>query len=230
MRSVPPLLPTALVLALLGAWAGTSLGQLPPPPTVSVPTVSVSIPTVTVPPVPPVTTPTVTAPRPPVEPPVPVPAPVPEPAPAPPAPPPPPPPVTPAARHYGASSRLVREGPTGTAEPTRVQRAPAAERSPRAAPRKAPPATLAATNRPYEDEAVDDGVEFGLGTIRAAADAVPPALLAIAALAVLLLGVASMPQAAPTSRAGAALVHHRGVIALAGIGVLIAAVLSFTLT
>jgi hypothetical protein len=228
MRSVPPLLPTALVLGLLGAWAGTSLGQLPPPPTVSVPTVSVSLPTVTVPPVPPVSTPTVTVPttpRPPVEPPVSVPAPVPQTTPPPAAAPPP----APAARHYGASSRLFRLARSRGARPPRIEPAPVAERPPSAAPRATTPATLAATNRPYEDEAVDDAVDFRFGTIRAAADAVPPALLAMAALAVLLLGVASMPQAVPTSRAGAALVHHRGAIALAGLGVLIAAALSYAI-
>jgi hypothetical protein len=66
-----------------------------------------------------------------------------------------------------------------------------------------------------------------LGTLRAAADAVPPVFFAFAALAMLLLGVASMPQPLGTSRAGALLVHHRGTIALAGAGVLITGLVAF---
>jgi hypothetical protein len=54
-------------------------------------------------------------------------------------------------------------------------------------------------------------------------------MFALAALAVLLLALAAMPQPVRASRTGAALVHHRGTLALAGVGVLIAAVLSFTL-
>lgn len=56
--------------------------------------------------------------------------------------------------------------------------------------------------------------------------AVPPALFALALLAVLLLSVAAMPQPLRASWAGAALVHHRGTIALAGVGVLAVAILS----
>jgi hypothetical protein len=66
-----------------------------------------------------------------------------------------------------------------------------------------------------------------LGTLRAAADAVPLVFFAFAALAMLLLGVASMPQPLGTSRAGALLVHHRGTIALAGAGVLITGLVAF---
>jgi hypothetical protein len=64
-------------------------------------------------------------------------------------------------------------------------------------------------------------------TLRSAADAVPAVFFAFAALAMLLLGVASMPQPLGTSRAGALLVHHRGTIALAGVGVLITGLLAF---
>jgi hypothetical protein len=65
-----------------------------------------------------------------------------------------------------------------------------------------------------------------LETLRAAAVAVPPALFLLALLAVILLFVAAMPQPLRASWAGAALVHHRGTIAIAGIGVLAAAMLS----
>ena len=82
--------------------------------------------------------------------------------------------------------------------------------------------------RPYEDE--PPGGDYGAtsATLREAAEAVPPVVFALTALAVLLLGVAAM-QPAWGSRTGAALVHHRGTIALTGLGVLLAAVLSFTL-
>jgi hypothetical protein len=66
-------------------------------------------------------------------------------------------------------------------------------------------------------------------TIQSAAEAVPPVLFALAVLAVMLLALASMPQPLRASRAGATLVHHRGTLALAGVGVLIAAVVSFAL-
>ena len=84
---------------------------------------------------------------------------------------------------------------------------------------------ITASRRPYTDEAAGP-LNQALGTISAAADAVPPVLIALAALAVLLLGVGSMP-AVRTSRTGAALVHHRATITLAGVGVLAAAVLAF---
>ncbi len=66
-------------------------------------------------------------------------------------------------------------------------------------------------------------------TVETAARAVPPVLFALAGLAVLLLALAAMPQPVRVSRTGAALVHHRGTLALAGGGVMVAAVLSFML-
>lgn len=70
-------------------------------------------------------------------------------------------------------------------------------------------------------------VASAVDTIEEAAEAIPPVLYALAALAVLLLGIASMPQPVRASRTGAALVHHRGTIALAGVGVLVTAVVAF---
>jgi hypothetical protein len=54
------------------------------------------------------------------------------------------------------------------------------------------------------------------GTIEEAARSIPPALFAMAALAVLLLAIASMPQLGASSRASALLVHRRASIAVAG--------------
>jgi hypothetical protein len=82
--------------------------------------------------------------------------------------------------------------------------------------------------QPFVDEAPGP-LGTAVETIQSAAEAVPPVLFALAALAVLLLALAAMPQPVRTSRAGAALVHHRGTLALAGVGVLIAALLSFAL-
>ena len=72
-------------------------------------------------------------------------------------------------------------------------------------------------------------ISGALGSVGTAALAVPPGLFALAFLAVLLLIVASMPPPIRTSRLGATLVHHRGTITLAGIGVLIASLLAFLL-
>lgn len=83
--------------------------------------------------------------------------------------------------------------------------------------------------RPYEDGALGGPLGTVVETLQSAADAVPLALFALAVLAVLLLGVAAMPQPLRASLAGATLVHHRGTIALAGVGVLIGALLSFAL-
>lgn len=66
-----------------------------------------------------------------------------------------------------------------------------------------------------------------LGTLRAAAYSVPPVFFAFSGLAMLLLGVASLPRPLGTSRAGAFLAHHRGTIALAGAGVLVIGLLAF---
>jgi hypothetical protein len=51
----------------------------------------------------------------------------------------------------------------------------------------------------------------------------------MAALAVLLLGLASLPQPAVGSRAGAMLVHNRGSIAVAGLAALTMAVATYLL-
>jgi hypothetical protein len=88
--------------------------------------------------------------------------------------------------------------------------------------------TSSSARQPFVDEAPGP-LGTAVETIQSAAEAVPPVLFALAALAVLLLALAAMPQPVRTSRAGAALVHHRGTLALAGVGVLIAALLSFAL-
>lgn len=243
-RSIPLLLPTLLVLGLLGAWAGTSAGQLPPPPAVSLPTVTV--PSVPLPPAPPPPSlPTVTAPTPapptlPVEPPTPPVA-----ASTTPSTPitPQPPAATPASaqagstsseRNFGASSRVVsitnsrfspsrlrprRPDEGETAAPLR-----ATNRTEASAPRST--GVQASPRRPVEHEPSGGGLGTTLGTLRSAADAVPPALFVLALLAVVLLFVAAMPQPLRASWTGAALVHHRGTIAIAGVGVLAAAILS----
>lgn len=87
---------------------------------------------------------------------------------------------------------------------------------------------IAATGRP-SDTVSPGPLGAAVDTIQSAAEAVPPVLFALAALAVMLLALAAMPQPVRASRTGAALVHHRGTLALAGVGVLIAAILSFTL-
>jgi hypothetical protein len=235
-RSVP--LVTLLVLGLLGAWAGTSAGQLPPPPEVSLPTVTV--PSVSVPPTPPtpslpaVTTPVPTPapPTTPVEPPVEAstpstPATQPQSARATSAP-------TPRADGFGASSRWVRIAASPFA-PSRLKAGPrpnvkrdAGKR--RAAPRVeavAPRSTVVPSppRRPIE-EPESGALGSALETLRAAAVAVPPALYVLALLAVLLLSVAALPQPLRASWAGAAIVHHRGTIAIAGLGVLAVAIFS----
>lgn len=87
---------------------------------------------------------------------------------------------------------------------------------------------IAASGRP--SDAVSPGpLGAAVDSIQSAAEAVPPVLFALAALAVMLLALAAMPQPVRASRTGAALVHHRGTLALAGVGVLIAAILSFAL-
>jgi hypothetical protein len=60
-------------------------------------------------------------------------------------------------------------------------------------------------------------------------EAVPGALFAMAALAVFLLAVASMPQPLRGSRGGAMLVHKRGSIALAGGAALVMALATYLL-
>jgi hypothetical protein len=237
------LLPTLLVLGLLGAWAGTSMGQLPPTPTVSLPTGSLpSVPLPAAPPppqLPTVTTPTLPAPVPPAPPtpapstpslpvevptpPVDLPAavvPTPESAQAPPRP----------GTHVttstgprsGASSRLAT---IMNARPSPIWLSGTDEHQAQPAPRATPVATASRARA----EAPERPLDISLGTLRTAAEAVPAALYALAALAILLLAVAAMPQPMRTSFAGAALVHHRGTIALAGVAVLVAAIVSFGL-
>jgi hypothetical protein len=92
-----------------------------------------------------------------------------------------------------------------------------------ATPRRA--VTQASPRRPIE-EPPSGALGATLDTLRAAAVAVPPALFALALLAVLLLSIAAMPQPLRSSWAGAAIVHHRGTIAIAGLGVLGVAILS----
>lgn len=364
-RSVPFVLPALLVVGLLGTWAGTALGELPPPPPVTLPTVTVPSITVPippspppapppVPPVPPTTVPTVEPPKPPVDPPAP-PAPVPSPAPEPSSPQPeqssPPPagqaggpgaspgrPARPRPARRGGETTRTRRGTSLTR--VRVSRSWLAERGPRSArgvtiafwlsrpgtvlldvdelapecryvghllvrahagrnvfrfrghvrgrmlaagtyrltarPRGRQGKQLAGvtvtildrpagrtgidaararntcpggtapsadrqtggvpgaksptvSRRPHRDDPLDRALDASLGTLAAATDAVPPALFALAGLAILLLTAAAMPQPLSNSRAGATLVHHRGTIALAGVAVLVAAVVNFAL-
>lgn len=87
-------------------------------------------------------------------------------------------------------------------------------------------------SRPPRDALREDSGSFGagFGTVSAAARSVPPMIFALGLLAILLLGVAAMPQPIADSRAGAALAHHRGTFALAGVAVLVAALLSFAVS
>jgi hypothetical protein len=141
---------------------------------------------------------------------------------------------TSSARNFVASSRVVSI--------TNSQFSPS-RRRPRRPDERVDPAALRATNgteaaaprntgvqaslrRPVEHESRGGRLDTTLGTLRSAADAVPPALFVLALLAVVLLFVAAMPQPLRASWAGAALVHHRGTIAIAGVGVLAAAILS----
>lgn len=66
-----------------------------------------------------------------------------------------------------------------------------------------------------------------VGTVEDAARAIPPALFAMAALAVLLLALASMPQFGAPTRAGAMLVHKRASIAMAGGAALLTAIATY---
>jgi hypothetical protein len=65
------------------------------------------------------------------------------------------------------------------------------------------------------------------GTLQEAARTIPPALFVMAALAVLLLALASMPQIGGPSRASAMLVHRRASIAVAGGGALLTAIATY---
>lgn len=65
------------------------------------------------------------------------------------------------------------------------------------------------------------------GTIEEAARSIPPALFAMAALAVLLLAIASLPRLGSSSRASALLVHRRASIAVAGGAALLTAIATY---
>jgi hypothetical protein len=127
-----------------------------------------------------------------------------------------------------AAARARNTCPGGT--PPSLRSAPIAPASERGDPTAGVAGVQASETprRPYEDEALGGPLAAAVETLQSAAEAVPPVLFALALLAVLLLGVAAMPQPMRASRASAALVHHRGTIALAGVGVLMAAI-SFSL-
>lgn len=246
MGLMPPrllslVLPALAALGIGGVSLGSALAALPPPPvTVSVPTVTVPLPPPPVPlPVPP--PPTVTVP-PRVEPP-----PVP---PAPPAPIDPPAAVTPAVsppsippglRGSGASSTYYTSRRPSirkqSREPARRSTAaPTAERRAAARPASAPRAstgvegTTVAVQGPVPEDAGFFGPVAGaLSNLGIPRDVIPPALFAMAALAILLLAMASAPLPARTSRTSATLVHMRGSIALAGLAALTMAVATYFL-
>jgi hypothetical protein len=75
------------------------------------------------------------------------------------------------------------------------------------------------------------GAQLGraVGTVEEAARSIPPALFAMAALAVLLLAIASMPQIGGSSRASALLVHRRASITVAGGAALLTAIATYLL-
>jgi hypothetical protein len=221
--------PVSFVLLSVAALAvaGSALAALPPPPTVSVPTVTVPIPPAPLPvPLPP--PPTVTAP-PKME------------VPAPPAPPPetkpPPAPVAraeppPQAPATSSAIRTSRRGRTASRQDTSKAERPSLSRrrtivrvQPRAGVRgvaTAPPSPV--HGRPAEGAGVFGPIGTAFNALDVPREVVPAALFAMAALAILLLGLASAPLPARTSRTGAMLVHMRGSIALAGTGALLLAV------
>jgi hypothetical protein len=67
------------------------------------------------------------------------------------------------------------------------------------------------------------------GALSIPADVIPAALLAMAALAVLLFGLAALPLPARASPTGALLVHMRGSIALTGTAALAIAFATYLL-
>jgi hypothetical protein len=127
-----------------------------------------------------------------------------------------------------ASARGSNTCPGGTPPSVRAAAAAAAAEGSDSTGGVAGVQATAVTRRPYEDESPGP-LGSAVETLQTAADAVPPVMFALAALAVLLLALAAMPQPVRASRTSAALVHHRGTLALAGVGVLVAAVLSFVL-
>jgi hypothetical protein len=89
------------------------------------------------------------------------------------------------------------------------------------------PAAAPVHGEPPEDAGL--GVFGPIGALSIPAEAVPAALLAMAALAVLLLALASFPPPARTSPTGAMLVHMRGSIALTGVAALAMAITTYVL-
>jgi hypothetical protein len=238
-RGFSVVLPAIVALGVGGAWAGSALSALPPPPTVSLPTVTVPLPPPPVPvPAPPAVTvpPKVEAPPPPASPP-PMDAPVelsPAPAPALPS-------VAPALRGGGVSPVYhVSGGPTRSRPSTRPRLAPKADRAAVVpAARAGSPADgakgVVATAPTLVQGPVPEGAGFfgpigsGFNALDIPTEVIPPALLAMAALAILLFAVASAPVPARTSRAGATLVHMRGSIAVAGTAALMMALGTYLL-
>jgi hypothetical protein len=244
-RAVAVVLPVAVVLGLLGARAGAVLGAVPPTPTVT-------LPTVTVPPLPAVTVPSL----PPAPVPVPVPVPPPPPMAVPPKVQQPPLPSTPAPPVEAPvqvppieSSAVPPPAPRGGAASSRYYaRKLAAERARKRQAAKVREATVRArpvvasarapqvkgVSASVQGPAPEDGGFLGplsaaLGSLDDPAKAIPGGLFAMAALAVFLLSLASMPMPLRTSRAGATLVHKRGSIAAAGIAALGMAIATYFL-
>lgn len=246
-RGFSVVLPSIVALGVGGAWAGSALGALPPPPTVSLPTVTVPLPPPPVPlPAPPAVTvpPKVEAP-PPLPPPSASPPPIDTPVKLSPATAPAPPSVAPDLRGGGASSvyhvsgqpssNLSRQKPS-----KRVRPAPKAERAALVpGVRAGPPADgakgVVATAPTLVQGPVPEGAGFfgpmgsAFNALDLPAEVIPPALFAMAALAILLLALASAPLPARTSRAGATLVHMRGSIAFAGMAALMMALGTYLL-
>lgn len=232
--------PVSLVLlfAVALAAAGGALAALPPPPTVSVPTVTVPLPPPPLPlpvPLPPPPT-TITVP------------PKAEVPPAPPAPPPqidpPAAPVVPAALPprlaTSSADYASRGGRTTSRKETSKQAKPSTSRGPTSARAATKPraggvkGAAASTPSRVQGRPAEGAGFFGpIGTAFNALDVprevVPTALFAMAALAILLLGLASAPIPARTSRTGAMIVHMRGSIGLAGTAALLMAVASYFL-
>ena len=102
-----------------------------------------------------------------------------------------------------------------------------AARAPAAQPASGVKGVAATVTDPVQGPAPEGAGIFGpIGsalTLDIPAEAIPPALFAMAALAILLLALASAPVPARTSRTGAMLVHMRGSIAVAGMAALMMA-------
>ena len=152
--------------------------------------------------------------------------------------------MPPGLRGGGASSMYYAAGPA-----TRRKQSPKPARRPTAAPvkkrdafvRAASPARAVQASKGVKGASAsvqgpvpEDAGFFGpigsaLGTLDIPRDVIPPALFAMAALAILLLTLASTPLPARTSRTSAMLVHVRGSIAVAGTAALMMAVATYVL-